>query len=42
MPKPLSNAASTMTAMRRCRQNVTNWSIIEQDAALYDDLIAGI
>src|SRR5580692_9901976 len=42
MPKPPISTASTMIAMRRCRQNVTNWSIIEQNSALHDDLIAGI
>src|SRR5580700_11556528 len=28
--------------MRRCRQNSTNWSIIEQDSALDHDLFTGL
>src|ERR1700722_12658965 len=42
MPNTLSSTATTMTATRRCRQKATNWSIIEQDSALHDYLIAGL
>src|SRR5580698_7154915 len=40
MPNTLSSTATTMTATRRCRQKATNWSIIEQDSALHDHLLA--
>src|ERR1700685_793729 len=42
MPNSPSSTASTITAMRRCRQNSTNWSIIEQDSALDHDLFTGL
>src|ERR1700691_3783130 len=40
MPKALSNAARMMIAVRRCRQKLTNWSIIEQYSALDHYLFA--
>src|ERR1700758_4913469 len=42
MPNTPSSTAITMTAMRRRRQKPTNWSIIEQDSALDDHLLAGL
>src|SRR6516225_11363085 len=35
-----SSTAMTITAMRRCRQKPTNWSIIEQDSAARHHLLA--
>src|SRR5579862_8549391 len=41
MPKALSSTASSIAATLWCRQNATNWSIIEQDSTLHDDLLTG-
>src|SRR5215471_10991400 len=42
MPYTPRSSAMTITAMRRCRQKPTNWSIIEQDSALDHHLLAGL
>src|SRR3984957_11848447 len=42
MPYAASSTVKMMTATRRCRQMPTNWSIIQQDSAFDNHLLAGL